>query len=36
MLDELPTAQTVTIRSAGHDIHLEQPAQWNQAIHNFI
>jgi pimeloyl-ACP methyl ester carboxylesterase len=36
MLDELPTAEAVTIRSAGHDIHLEQPAQWNQAIHNFI
>jgi pimeloyl-ACP methyl ester carboxylesterase len=36
MLDELPTAQAVTIRSASHDIHLEQPAQWKQAIHNFI
>ena len=36
MLRELPSAQAVTIADAEHDVHLEQPRQWAQALLAFI
>jgi pimeloyl-ACP methyl ester carboxylesterase len=36
MLRELPSARAITIADAEHDVHLEQPRQWSQALLAFI
>jgi len=36
MLEALPTAQTVEVEEAGHDLHLEQPRRWRQVLAEFL
>jgi pimeloyl-ACP methyl ester carboxylesterase len=36
MAGALPSARAVTIAAAGHDLHLEQPARWREAVEAFL
>lgn len=36
MVESLPGARLVEISEAGHDVHLEQPAAWQQAVEEFL
>ena len=36
MAAALPSARAVTIAAAGHDVHLDQPARWREAVEAFL
>lgn len=36
MIRRLPSARFVTVREAGHDVHLEQPEGWRGALSSFL
>jgi pimeloyl-ACP methyl ester carboxylesterase len=36
MVDRLPHARLVEIPGAGHDLHLDSPAEWREAVSDFL
>ncbi len=36
MAQALPSARTTMIAAAGHDLHLDQPARWREAVEAFL
>jgi pimeloyl-ACP methyl ester carboxylesterase len=36
MVDRLPQARLVEIPGAGHDLHLDNPAEWRSAVESFL
>jgi pimeloyl-ACP methyl ester carboxylesterase len=36
MLDRLPHARLVELPEAGHDLHLDRPAEWRAALAEFL
>lgn len=36
MVRALPTASTAAIAGAGHDVHLDQPSRWREAVEGFL
>jgi pimeloyl-ACP methyl ester carboxylesterase len=36
MLELVPGAQLAEIEDAGHDLHLDQPERWRQAVGDYL
>jgi pimeloyl-ACP methyl ester carboxylesterase len=36
MVDRLPQARLVELKGAGHDLHLDRPAEWRRALSEFL
>jgi pimeloyl-ACP methyl ester carboxylesterase len=36
MMNAKPNARLIEIDDAGHDLHLDQPASWRQALETFL
>jgi pimeloyl-ACP methyl ester carboxylesterase len=36
MTDAVPAAQLVSVRGAGHDVHLDAPEAWREAVESFL
>jgi pimeloyl-ACP methyl ester carboxylesterase len=36
MLRALPSAQLVSVPEAGHDVHLDAPTAWRDAVEGFL